>query len=255
MHTNSFWNSLIEEVIPIHHPPNQQGAYIRQVLPDASPNLIWVWQEGLAVQAAGQWKALPMLSLSGLLTGKKQYAASPLAQGVIIKLKPWALSLLKDHSALESIDRSILLPNHYVPTPPMPMTERSFTAQINASWLQPLFADCFWAKAADPAMIKAIQAIQRSQPGPRIKALAQQAAQCTRQFERRFKAATGLTPKQFVRNVRIERARTHLALGHSLLDVTYSCGYFDQTHFTREFKHISGVTPSTFRRYTMSHFY
>lgn len=255
MYTTSFWNSLIEDVIPIRHPANQSVAYIRQVLPDSSPNLIWLWQEGLSVQESGQWEALSTLSLSGLLTSKKQYVASVQTQGLIVKLKPWTLGLLKDQSAVESINQSIRLPNNYAPAYPIPMSSLSVAAQTSAAWLQPIFDCYFSAKAVDQSIIKAIQCIERSQPGPRIKALAEQAAQCTRQFERRFKTATGLTPKQFVRNVRFERARNYLALGQSLLDVTYACGYFDQTHFTREFKQISGMTPNRFRQHTMSLFY
>jgi AraC family transcriptional regulator len=68
-------------------------------------------------------------------------------------------------------------------------------------------------------------------------------------FVRQFKAATGLTPYQYVIHRRVERAqhllRTHSKL--SLAEVSVRTGFSDQSHFTSLFKRIIGVTPRQFR--------
>ena len=255
MSAPSFWQSLVEEVVPIRHALRQPDQYMREVLPDSSPNLVWLWQGGMTTQTASQWIQLPVVSLNGLLTHKKSYYTSLQVKGVIIKLRPWVLGLLKEHSALEATNQVISLDNTDQFTDLAEPTSSPLTRQSFIACLEPIFAHCFSGKPIDYAVVKAIQATKQHQTGTRIKALADQAAQCTRQFERRFKATTGLTPKQFVRNVRFERARNYLVLGYSLLDVTYACGYFDQTHFTREFKAISGITPKLFQQSKMSLFY
>jgi AraC family transcriptional regulator len=69
------------------------------------------------------------------------------------------------------------------------------------------------------------------------------------EFVRQFKAATGLTPYQYVIHSRVERARqllrTHGKL--SLAEVAVRTGFSDQSHFTSLFKRIIGVTPRQFR--------
>ena len=254
MKATYLWQSLVDSVVPITHAPNQPASYVRHVLPDSSPNLVCLWERGLEIYDKAERVALPNLSISGQLTHRKAYHCSIDCQGLIIKLKPWAVGLLMDWEAAELTDRTLPLHNHLqrmdrIGSPPMA------TGNEYESWLESILANCFSAKVPDDAIVQAIQAIETAQRGTRIKDLAGYAATCTRQFERRFKIATGLSPKQFVRNVRFQRARSLLTQGCSLLDVTYGCGYFDQTHFTREFKRISGVTPRLFQQDTKSLFY
>lgn len=66
-----------------------------------------------------------------------------------------------------------------------------------------------------------------------------------RQFERRFKACTGLSPALFMRIVRFQRCYRMLENGTaaSLTEVAHAAGYFDQSHFIRDFKRFSGMNP------------
>jgi len=68
-------------------------------------------------------------------------------------------------------------------------------------------------------------------------------------FARQFKAATGLTPYQFVIKRRVERAQ-QLLRGRqelSLAEVAISAGFSDQSQLCFHFKRIAGVTPGQFR--------
>jgi methylphosphotriester-DNA--protein-cysteine methyltransferase len=75
------------------------------------------------------------------------------------------------------------------------------------------------------------------------------AARCglsLRQFERRFKRLTGLSPKILARLIRFEAARDGLLRGQSWADLVYEFGYTDQAHFIHDFKAILGYTPGAF---------
>lgn len=66
-------------------------------------------------------------------------------------------------------------------------------------------------------------------------------------FARLFKQSTGTTPHQYVLQCRIQRAQ-HL-LRHSslsLAEIAISVGFCDQSHLTRCFKRLVGVTPTKF---------
>lgn len=70
-----------------------------------------------------------------------------------------------------------------------------------------------------------------------------------RNFERHFRAQTGISPGQFKRWQRIKLARQRIKqqLDRSLTDIAIACGFYDQAHFTRQFKAVTGVTPNQYQ--------
>jgi len=72
------------------------------------------------------------------------------------------------------------------------------------------------------------------------------------QLERLSKRVLGLTPKQLILRFRLEEALRLLDTStDSIATIASSCGYYDQSAFTRHFKRAVGMAPATFR--TMSH--
>jgi transcriptional regulator GlxA family with amidase domain len=72
-----------------------------------------------------------------------------------------------------------------------------------------------------------------------------------RQFERKFKENAGLTPKDFFSIVRFKNALKEIEEGSKqLAQIAIETGYFDQPHFTNEFRKYSGYSP---REYAMNH--
>lgn len=70
-------------------------------------------------------------------------------------------------------------------------------------------------------------------------------------FERIFRATFGRPPYQYVIERRVERAKQHLSRPYlSLHDVACICGFANQSHLTRHFKRLVGVTPARFAYYS-----
>jgi len=69
-----------------------------------------------------------------------------------------------------------------------------------------------------------------------------------RQLERKFKQQVGITPKLLSRIVRFQKfvAQSRSSKDMNLADASISCGYFDQSHFTRDFMKFSGVSPRNY---------
>lgn len=66
-------------------------------------------------------------------------------------------------------------------------------------------------------------------------------------LERKFSSLLGKTPKQYIRIIRFQHILKSFSIpGKSLTQIAYEHGYFDQAHFIKDFKSLSGFTPREF---------
>ncbi len=66
-------------------------------------------------------------------------------------------------------------------------------------------------------------------------------------FIRLFKQETGLTPNNFILLKKIEQSKKMLKKGHPIFDVAIDCGFYDNSHFYKNFKRFIGVNPLEFQ--------
>lgn len=103
----------------------------------------------------------------------------------------------------------------------------------------------------DDAAISACQAWiadHYAQPSP-VAEMAKRSGLAERTFKRRFRAATGYTPVDYVMALRIEEAKQMLETGGEPVEAIASAvGYEDPTFFRRLFKRRTGVTPARYRQ-------
>jgi len=83
----------------------------------------------------------------------------------------------------------------------------------------------------------------------RVSEVAHEAGLEERTFLRRFKAATGLKPTEYVQQLRIGKARELLQFTRRPVDqVAWSVGYEDPAAFRRLFRRLIGLAPGEYRR-------
>ncbi|KAA3440516.1 AraC family transcriptional regulator [Rufibacter hautae] len=83
---------------------------------------------------------------------------------------------------------------------------------------------------------------------PDVENLYEQMHTSRRQFERRFKNLLGFSPREYAKIQRFRYALQQYleAPNQSFTQLALNSGYYDQAHFNRDFKELSGVTPRTF---------
>lgn len=83
-----------------------------------------------------------------------------------------------------------------------------------------------------------------------IKAVARELDYNQRKIERLFKAQVGLAPKEYSGILRAEQARLYIKRNrdNSFAMMAHDLGYYDQAHFTHQFKKVVRLTP---REYSM----
>lgn len=71
-------------------------------------------------------------------------------------------------------------------------------------------------------------------------------------FIRLFKQETGLTPNNFVLLKKIEQSKEMLKNGNPIFDVAIDCGFYDNSHFYKNFKRFIGVNPIEYQNAFLS---
>lgn len=102
----------------------------------------------------------------------------------------------------------------------------------------------------DAAVLRAQELVHRNDgQGVQLAAMAAAARLERRTFLRRFMGATGMTPIEYCRAVRIARARELLEAGSMPLKrIAESLGYTDVSSFARAFRRVHGVPPGVHRK-------
>jgi AraC-like DNA-binding protein len=108
-------------------------------------------------------------------------------------------------------------------------------------WLAPRIAS---AEAPDPAVRQVVRLLIDSDGAYDTAVAAADVALGTRQLERRFSAAVGLTPKQFARVRRVRATIGAILAGERrMAHLEQQLGFPDHAHFIREFRSVAGLTP------------
>ena len=120
-----------------------------------------------------------------------------------------------------------------------------------AARLDAFFVDNLRLGAGRPAFDRALVAMGASQGGTSIEAIAGAAGTSQRHLERLFARQVGLTPKTVARVLRFQAALRTLMRdpGVPLTQVAADLGYFDQAHFIRDFRAMTGGVPRGYRGY------
>jgi AraC family transcriptional regulator len=83
----------------------------------------------------------------------------------------------------------------------------------------------------------------------RVREIADRVALSERHFSRAFKRSLGSSPMAYVGARRVDRAKLMVASTRGkLTDIALACGFSDQSHLTKSFRRVVGMSPGVWRR-------
>ena len=94
---------------------------------------------------------------------------------------------------------------------------------------------------------RACRMIEESEEEPSLKVLADAVGRSQSYFHRMFKAATGVTPKDYAAAQRAAKVRQGLASAGSVTEAIYDAGFNSSGRFYEKSTHMLGMTPSQYR--------
>lgn len=105
------------------------------------------------------------------------------------------------------------------------------------------------SKVSDDLSLRtAFDTIVANSGNVRVTTLAEVAQMSRRKLERQFRQTFGLSPGYICKVSRFQSVLMNQACNtrDKLTEVAYDCGYYDQSHMIREFKHFTDNTPTQF---------
>lgn len=98
----------------------------------------------------------------------------------------------------------------------------------------------------DALITTAIQKIRHATGNIKIKSLTDTLCVSQDAFEKRFRKIVGIAPKQFANIIRMKSVVNNGLKTKIFAEAAYNAGFFDQSHFNKDFKLFTGLTPTEF---------
>ena len=223
--------------------PENKASMDHQVLPDGCVSVCYLLQENTAVFG-------PLLM--GPRTEIFQTQIYPNSAVIGIRFMPGAFHTLFDLDLIPLRNQVVYDPQ-IIPK----FNEEKIKNSLSLAFQDFSLFDTFLKKIVQnlqketPAQIqRAVELILKDQGNVKIESLAKNVHWSVRHFQRQFKQYTGLTPKEFVKNIRLRNSMIQVLLDEEgFQDALFDAGYYDQSHFNRDFSMVAGLNPSRFLKY------
>ena len=218
--------------------------------PAPSTSMAFCYEAGLSLLKVGNKKSVPspQLSLGGYFTRPKEYHWKEKIGVFVICFKPWGMRRFTRFPIQEALNQNLELQTIYS----NPIREIGEQLQEAASLqdriqiIEGLLLSSLETKPLDRFIVDASHKIALHRGKLSVQSLAKQYALSRKQFVRRFQDTIGISPKLFSRIVRFQHTLNLLQGPVRNIEVAYESGYFDQAHFTKEFKELAGISPGKF---------
>ncbi len=118
-------------------------------------------------------------------------------------------------------------------------------ANIDIDFLDEIMFKALTKACQNKRLVQLVNLLDSHESVQSTNALADQLHTSTKTLERMTRKHFGISPKDLLSIFRFERATSHIIKNNKLVDAL-SFGYYDQSHFTKECKKITGYTPTAY---------
>jgi AraC-like DNA-binding protein len=221
-----------------------EQAAVQRVVPDGSPELILNLGQPFEAFENGVWKPQSICFVAGQLTGPLRLRPRGPAKIIGVRFRP--------HGAQQVIG----VPMHELTGQFPAMAELNGALardlELAGESRDPLrtVQDVLLntqvkSTRPDRLIAEAVRRISYASDGCDVARLARDLDLSTRQLERRFQNAVGLSPKLFGRIQRFHRVFEVVESGQDWVTAALECGYYDQSHLVNDFREFSGEAPAS----------
>jgi AraC-like DNA-binding protein len=220
---------------------------VQRIVPDGRSGLILNFASPFESHSNGAWRRQPECFFIGQITGPLLLRPSGPAGMLGVQFRPHGAAQLLGMPIDELTDSAIALED---------LSRRLFRELERLRELPSLLEavaalDPILRALADRSRVDhssvshVVTEIERTDGLISVKRAADRIGWSTRQLQRRFKEAVGISPKLFGRMLRFQGVlRAIDDPASDWVDAAIRCGYYDQAHLIRDCREFSGKTPT-----------
>ncbi len=227
--------NLVRYFWVIEHSDTTNSAVPFRLFAESCPGLVFFCRSGYA-------------AVSGVTTTARSFTISGGFKMIGAYLYPYALPLLFRTSAKEFTEKQILLSD----LAPRAAQELSDQIMNSCDTTEQIKCISDFILGCTPFYLNknvhaGVHQLMNSQGNCGIDDVASVSNLSLRQLERNFYNEVGVSPKLFSRLIRFQQAlRLPVVADTSLTDIALQSGYYDQSHFIRDFTSFAGITPKQY---------
>ncbi len=221
----------------------------QKIVPDGYPEIILHYGAPYEINLAGTWSRQSQHLLAGQIRHYFYLRNTGVSGMIGIKLQPTALTYLfgTDQSTLTG--KVVALPEEIAAALAPVIAKLKSGLDVNGLWgaLDTIFLNQTAQVASAQELDTALSMITERHGNIGVSELLAAADCGERKLERLFKRFIGLSPKFYARIIRLSYIFELMQEGDkSWSDLVYDSGFYDQSHFIKNFKEFTGEDPSSY---------
>lgn len=220
-----------------------------KIVPDGYSEVILHYGAPYEINISGTWELQAPLLLAGQIR-KHFFLRNTGASGMVgIKFQPAALTYLFNIDQSVLTDKVIALPAILAERLAFIVAQLKDGMNIDNVFnrLNELFLALPPVHSSNTSLDAAMDRLLEKKGNLSIKELTDVADCSERQLERYFKRFIGLSPKFYARVIRLAHVFELMQAGtKSWSDLVYDSGFYDQSHFIKNFKEFTGEDPTAY---------
>lgn len=222
-----------------------------RTLPDTSLVMAFRYKGKIVRMEGEETLSLPSTALAGLRRSSRQFVYTKHTANLLVIFNPGGINAFTRLPAHELFEQHISAENLFYASELDEVLERLAEAggnQQRIDIIQSFLLGRLKDHRHDLLIHTALQSIRQHRGIIKIKDLASSLYVSQDAFEKRFRSIAGATPKQYASIVRLRHLITAYPSYASLTDASYEAGYYDQSHFIKDFRLFTGQAPRDFFR-------
>lgn len=220
-----------------------------KVIPDTSVVMAFRYYGDVLKMEGERKEAIPATVVSGLRNSTRLFYYSKATANLLAVFKEGGINAFTRIPAHELFGLSISAENLFLPSDLNTLLEWLGEAERNSvriNIIESFLLKKLVTAKPDPLIGNAVKIIKQQRGIIRIKDLAASLHISQDPLEKRFRMMVGTSPKQYASIIRLRKLIRKYPSFSSLTEASYVAGYFDQSHFIKNFRLFTGQTPKDF---------
>jgi AraC-like DNA-binding protein len=224
-------------------------SFVSKTLPDTSVVMSFRYGGKVSLIEASGESSISVSAIAGLRKSVRHFKYDNATANLLVIFREGGFYALTGIPTHEAFGLSISSENVFAPGEVEMILEQLALAKDHYSrvhFVERLLQQKFQSARMDEVVTEAIKLIKSANGIVRVDELAKTLCISQDPLEKRFRRSVGTSPKQYATIVRLRNLISGYHNHSTLTEAALHAGYFDQSHFIKDFRSFTGQSPRDF---------